>query len=130
MLHVLRSVHVCGNLWGSIRFFLYNLCWDSFKKHYVNSFNYNLFDDYQGFQYFSSLPVLHYLQVVLFIKDLNNFHEYLMQHSLKSWGTRDHFRQVKYLVQWYCPLSKDMDYLIIITIKVPLVTICNFKRVL
>jgi hypothetical protein len=26
---------------------------------------------------------------------LNNFHEYLIQHSLKSGGTKDHFRQVK-----------------------------------
>ena len=26
---------------------------------------------------------------------MNNFHEYLIQHSLKSGGTKDHFRQVK-----------------------------------
>jgi hypothetical protein len=26
---------------------------------------------------------------------LNNFHEYLIQHSLKSGGTEDPFRQVK-----------------------------------
>jgi hypothetical protein len=26
---------------------------------------------------------------------LNNFHEYLIQHSLKSGGTLDHFRWVK-----------------------------------
>ena len=48
--------------------------------------------DVQGFKYFSRLPVLHYLQVVLFFI---NFHEYLIQHSLKSGGTKDNFRQVK-----------------------------------
>jgi hypothetical protein len=42
----------------------------------------------QGFPYFSSAPVLHYLQAVLFIKILNNLHEYLIQHSLKSGGTK------------------------------------------
>ena len=35
-------------------------------------------------QFFSSLPVLNYLQAVLFIKIENNFYEYLIQHSLKS----------------------------------------------
>jgi hypothetical protein len=30
-----------------------------------------------------------------FYQNLNNFHEYLTQHSLKSGGTKDHFRQVK-----------------------------------
>ena len=30
-----------------------------------------------------------------FYKNANNFHEYLAQHSLKSGGTKDHFRQVK-----------------------------------
>jgi hypothetical protein len=47
------------------------------------------------FQYFSSLPVLHYLQVVHFIKNWNNCLEYLIQYSLKSGGTKDHFRPVK-----------------------------------
>jgi len=30
-----------------------------------------------------------------FYKNLNNFHEYLIQHTLKSGGTKDHFRHVK-----------------------------------
>ena len=51
--------------------------------------------DTQGFQYFSSLSVLHYLHAVLFYSNLNNFYEYLIQHSLKSGGTKDHFRQLK-----------------------------------
>jgi hypothetical protein len=42
----------------------------------------------QVFQYISSLPVLHYLQVVLFIKIWTNENE----HSLKSGGTKIHFR--------------------------------------
>ena len=29
---------------------------------------------------------------------MNNFHEYLIQHSLKSGGTKDHFRPGKDLV--------------------------------
>jgi hypothetical protein len=33
-----------------------------------------------------------------FYKKLNNFHEYLIQHSLKSGGIKDHIRQEKYLV--------------------------------
>ena len=32
-----------------------------------------------------------------FDENLNNFHEYFIQHSLKSGGTKDHFRQVKVL---------------------------------
>jgi hypothetical protein len=54
--------------------------------------------DYQGFKYFSILPILHYLQVVhkcTSYYNLNNFHEYLIQHSLKSGGNKDQFRQVK-----------------------------------
>ena len=50
---------------------------------------------FQHFQFFLSVPVLHYLQAVLFYKNLNNFHEYLIQHSLKPGGTKDHIRQVK-----------------------------------
>ena len=30
-----------------------------------------------------------------FYKNLNNFHEYIIQHSLKSGGYKDHFRRVK-----------------------------------
>jgi hypothetical protein len=30
-----------------------------------------------------------------FNQNLTNFHEYLIQHSLKSGGPKDHFRQVK-----------------------------------
>ena len=48
----------------------------------------------QGFQYVSSLPVLHYLQGVLLSK-FEHFHEYLIQHSLKSGGTKYTFRWVK-----------------------------------
>ena len=48
----------------------------------------------QGFQYF---PVYQYFTVYrhTFYKNLNNFHEYLVQHSLKSGGTKDHFKRVK-----------------------------------
>ena len=50
---------------------------------------------FTDFQSFSSLPVFHYLQVVFFFPlKLNNFHEYLIQHSLKSEGTKDYFRRV------------------------------------
>lgn len=37
--------------------------------------------------------------MVLFIKFFNTFHEYLIQYSLNSGGTKDHLRKkVKYLV--------------------------------
>ena len=49
----------------------------------------------QGFQYFSSVPVFHYLQAVLFIK------------ILKSGGTRNPFRQVK--VPGTRPLLKGLE---------------------
>ena len=48
----------------------------------------------QGFQYFSSLSVLHYLQAVFYL-NFNNFHEYHIQHSLKLGGTKVSFRRVK-----------------------------------
>ena len=31
----------------------------------------------------------------IFHQNLNNFHEYTIQHSLKSGGTKDHFKRVK-----------------------------------
>ena len=43
---------------------------------------------YRAFQYASNVPVLHYLQAVLSILNLNNFHEYLIQLSLKLGGIR------------------------------------------
>ena len=52
----------------------------------------------QGLLNFSSVPVVHYLQVVLFIKIWTIFMNILYnnsQHSLKSGGTKDHFRWVK-----------------------------------
>jgi preprotein translocase subunit SecY len=45
-------------------------------------------------QYFSSLPVLLYLQVVLFIQIWKNFMT-ILYNTLKSGGTKDHFRRVK-----------------------------------
>jgi hypothetical protein len=42
---------------------------------------------YQDFQYFSSLPVLHYLQVVLFIK-IGTIFMNILYNSLKSGDTK------------------------------------------
>ena len=48
----------------------------------------------QGIQYFSIVPVLHYLQAVLFIK--KNFMNILYRYKTLKWGgTKDYFRQVK-----------------------------------
>jgi hypothetical protein len=46
-----------------------------------------------GFQYFSSQPVLHYLQAVLFLVKIGT----IFKHSLELGGTytKDHFRWVK-----------------------------------
>ena len=49
----------------------------------------------QGSQYFSSLPVLHYLLAVLFLKIRKKNHEYLMQHSLKLGSINYHCKCVK-----------------------------------
>jgi hypothetical protein len=48
----------------------------------------------QGFNIFQVFQVLHYLQVVLFIKIETIFIKCLIQYSLKSGGTKDHFRWV------------------------------------
>ena len=56
------------------------------------------FTRYKGFQYFLIVPVyvLHYLQVVLFNKNLSTFHEYLIQHFKSEEGdTKDDFSRVK-----------------------------------
>ena len=45
-----------------------------------------------------------------FYLNLNNFHEYRVQHSLKSGGTKDHFKWVK--STWYHPLLKDLSVII------------------
>ena len=49
----------------------------------------------QGFQYFSSLPVLHSLQVVLFLLKLEQFSWISYTTPFKSGGTKDHLRWVK-----------------------------------
>ena len=56
-----------------------------------------LYHKTQGFQYFSSVPVLHYLQRVLCIKIWTFFMNilYNVQHSLKSGSTQYHFKQEK-----------------------------------
>ena len=46
----------------------------------------------QGFQYFFKSPTTSLLTCGTFYYNLNNFHEYLIQHSLKSGGTKDNFR--------------------------------------
>ena len=47
-----------------------------------------------GLSIFSSVPVLYYLQVVIFIKIWTIFMD-ILYNSLKSGGTKDHFRWVK-----------------------------------
>ena len=44
----------------------------------------------QVYQYF-----IIYRQYFFFLQNLKFFNEYLIQHSLKSGGTKDHFRWVK-----------------------------------
>ena len=46
------------------------------------------FNIFQVYQYFT-------IYRRYFYQNLNNFLEYLIQHSLKSGSTKDHFRQVK-----------------------------------
>jgi hypothetical protein len=46
-----------------------------------------------------------FYQYFTFYQNLNNFHGYLIQHSLKSGGTKDHFRQEK--VPGTTPYWKD-----------------------
>jgi len=50
---------------------------------------------YKGFQYFSSLPVLHYLQAVLFFIKIGTIFMTILYNSLKSGDTKDNIRQVK-----------------------------------
>jgi hypothetical protein len=69
-------------------------------KHQLVSrmINNQKFTRYKGFQYFLIVPVyvLHYLQVVLFDKNLSTFHEYLIQHFKNEEGdTKDDFSRVK-----------------------------------
>ena len=49
----------------------------------------------QGFQYFSSVPVLHYLQMVLFIKIWTFCMNIFCNTLLKLGGTNYHFKGVK-----------------------------------
>ena len=55
------------------------------------SFIQRTFNIFQVYQYFT---IYRWYFLFKFI----NFHEYLVQHSLKSGGTKNHFRQEKYLV--------------------------------
>jgi len=52
----------------------------------------------QHCQYFSSLPVGStslFTGSIFFFLNLNNIHEYFLQHSLKSGGIKNHIKQVK-----------------------------------
>jgi hypothetical protein len=46
-----------------------------------------------------------FLCVYMYVSN-HNSHEYLIQHSLKIGGTKDHFRWVKVPGTWYHPLLK------------------------
>jgi hypothetical protein len=63
----------------------------------------------QGIQYFSSVPVLHYLQSVLFFLNLNILHEYLVQYSLKLGCTNYYFKWVKVHRRCTAPYWKACD---------------------
>jgi hypothetical protein len=49
----------------------------------------------QGFQHFSKSTSTSLFTGGTFYQNFNNFYEYLIQHSLKSGGTKDHYRRVK-----------------------------------
>jgi len=51
---------------------------------------YRAFNIFQVYQYFTIYRSKRY-----FLLKFEQFHEYLIQHSLKSGGTKDHFKQVK-----------------------------------
>ena len=59
--------------------------------------------------YFKSFNIFQVYQYFTIFFYLNNFHDYLMQHSLKSAGTKDHFRQVK-VPDTAWPLLKGLMY--------------------
>ena len=56
----------------------------------------------QGFQYFSRVQALNIYRRYFKLK-FENFHECLKQHSLKSEGTKDHFKGT-----WYRSLLKSL----------------------
>jgi hypothetical protein len=58
-------------------FIVFSLTWPGFQLTI-----YHIWEN-QGFQYFSSLPVLHFLQVVLFIK-IWTFFMYILYNSLEN----------------------------------------------
>jgi hypothetical protein len=77
------------------------------RLFYVNVFfKCQWFRSVEGFQYFSSLSVLHYLHAVLFIK-IWTFFMNILYNSLKSGCTKDHFGWGK--STWYCPLLKGLS---------------------
>ena len=64
------------------------------QKFTVKHFKwYHILSLIRAFKIFQVYQVLHYLQAVLFIKIWTIFMN--IQHSLKSGGTKDHFRRVK-----------------------------------
>jgi hypothetical protein len=60
------------------------------EKQRLTSYVNRAFNIFEVYQYFSSL-----FTGWTFYLNLSNFHEYLIQHSLKSGDTKDHFRQGK-----------------------------------
>ena len=58
------------------------------KKPQKNRYNFRAFKMFQVYQYFT-------IYRWYFLLNLNNFHEYLIQNSLKSGGAKDHFRRTK-----------------------------------
>jgi hypothetical protein len=61
---------------------------------------FNIFQAYQNFTIY---------RWYLYSLNWNNFHEYLIQHSLKSGGTKDRFRQIQVLYQkaYIKPMSNN-----------------------
>jgi hypothetical protein len=75
------------------RWFLYVIMWRYIDiTDIILSNPQSTYHRYQGFQYFSSVPALHYLQAVLFIK----FEQFSwISYTTQSGGIKDHFRQGK-----------------------------------
>ena len=63
-----------ANIW-----MVYSICMSNNLKK--NNVSYQYFCIYQGFQYFSSVPILHYLQGFKKKLKLEHFRVYLIQHS-------------------------------------------------
>ena len=83
----------------TLKDYVQNMADSSISIFCISYLRYKAFNIFQVYLYFT-------IYRRYFVFNVNKFHEYFIQHSLKSAGTKDHFRGGGVKNTWYRPLTE------------------------